>query len=130
MNPEKNQKIEGWFLVAEKDLQVADVLILQDLWAYDILCFHCQQGVEKYLKALLVYHDLDLPKVHDIRQLLAILLPLDQEVLSLQDAVDLNDYAVRYRYPDHLEIDDKNIALRAIHLANEVKSFVKRKISL
>ncbi|MDQ6608234.1 MAG: HEPN domain-containing protein [Bacteroidota bacterium] len=130
MNPEKSQKIEGWFAVAEKDLQVAEVLILQSLWAYDILCFHCHQCVEKYLKALLVYYDVEPPKVHDVRQLLAMLLPLDEEVLSLQDAVDLNDYAVRYRYPDHLEIDDKQIALRAISLAKEVESFVKRKINL
>ncbi len=130
MSPEKVEKVQNWFAVAEKDLQTAGVLILQDLWAYDILCFHCQQGAEKYLKALLVYYDVEPPKVHDIRQLLAMLLSLNEEVLSLQDAVDLNDYAVRYRYPDHLEIDDMDIALRAIHLANEVKSFVKAKINL
>lgn len=130
MNPEKKQKIEGWFDVAEKDLQTANVLIVQDLWAYDILCFHCQQSAEKYLKALLVYYDTEPPKVHDIRQLLAMLLSLNEEVLSLQDAVDLNDYAVRYRYPDHLEIDDKEIALRAIRLANVVKNLVRKEINL
>ena len=78
----------------------------------------------------MVYYDIEPPKVHDIRQLLAMLLRIDEDVLSLQDAVDLNDYAVRYRYTDHLEIEDKDTALRAIRLANEVKSFIRKKISL
>lgn len=130
MSLEKRQRLEGWFAVAEKDLHTAEVLLEHELWAYDVLCFHCQQAAEKYLKAYLTYYDSEPPKVHDIRQLLALLVPFDSDVLSLQNAVDLNDYAVRYRYPDHLAIEDKGVAERAIDLANEVKSFVFKRIKL
>jgi HEPN domain-containing protein len=36
---------------------------------YDTGLFHCQQAVEKYLKALLAAHDAVYPKIHDVTEL-------------------------------------------------------------
>lgn len=40
-------KVEGDFLVAKREMRVRSEA------NYDAICFHCQQMVEKYMKALL-----------------------------------------------------------------------------
>ena len=42
---------------------------------YDTVCFHTQQCVEKYLKALLTYLSIDFPKIHDVGELSALQRP-------------------------------------------------------
>ncbi len=36
----------------------------------DTVCFHAQQCVEKYLKAVLVSEAIDFPKTHDLEELM------------------------------------------------------------
>ncbi|MBY0525833.1 MAG: HEPN domain-containing protein [Gemmataceae bacterium] len=38
----------------------------------EAVCFHAQQCVEKYLKAILVYRSIPFPKSHNIRVLMAL----------------------------------------------------------
>jgi HEPN domain-containing protein len=33
---------------------------------YDIICYHCSQAVEKYLKGYLIYNDIVPQKTHDL----------------------------------------------------------------
>ena len=33
---------------------------------YDTVSYHCQQCVEKYLKALLIHRNVDFPRTHDL----------------------------------------------------------------
>ena len=42
-----------------------------------MVCFHCQQSVEKYLKARLEEAAISFPKTHDLENLLMLLLPLE-----------------------------------------------------
>lgn len=42
----------------------------------DVVCFHAEQCVEKYLKALLTLKAIDFPKTHNIAELVALLPPL------------------------------------------------------
>ncbi len=67
---------------------------------YDAACFHAQQCVEKYLKALLQKTQTYLPKIHDLNNLLSMLI---DEVPSLEfyrnDLKLLTAYAVEFRYP-------------------------------
>ena len=44
--------------------------------AFDTVCFHAQQAVEKALKAVLAWHDIDYPWTHDLRELVAIVKPI------------------------------------------------------
>ena len=43
---------------------------------YDAVCFHAQQCIEKYLKAILVRHRKAFSKTHDLEFLLESILPL------------------------------------------------------
>lgn len=76
--------------------------------------FHCQQCVEKYLKARLVEAGLIVPKVHDLVLLLQRLLPVEPLWASFAPALrGLNDYAVKFRYPGHVATRaDARLALK------------------
>lgn len=66
----------------------------------DLVCFHCQQAAEKHLKALLQEFDVRIPRIHELNQLLKLLLPYDPSLKGLKRFVrSLSRYAVEYRYP-------------------------------
>lgn len=67
----------------------------------DIVCFHCQQAVEKCLKAFLVRHDQDVPRTHDLPHLIAMCAAHRPDLAGIEDdARTLTDYAVETRYAD------------------------------
>ncbi|HID30502.1 MAG TPA: HEPN domain-containing protein [Desulfobacterales bacterium] len=64
------------------------------------MCFHAQQGMEKYLKAWLIEHGVDFPKTHDLEALAKLCLPSLPELQSLIDGLRfLTSFAVEIRYP-------------------------------
>ncbi len=66
---------------------------------FDVVCFHAQQCAEKYPKALLVFHGLEVPRTHDLTEILR-LLPAGLVVsLDLDELAELNSYTVDFRYP-------------------------------
>ena len=62
--------VEPWIQRAENDISSANFLT-EKMYPVpaEIVCFHCQQAAEKYLKAFLVYNDLEPPKTHDLIEL-------------------------------------------------------------
>jgi HEPN domain-containing protein len=57
----------------------------------EISVFHCQQCAEKALKAYLVAHEINPPKIHNLLILCKMCADLDEDFLSLLDrASDLN----------------------------------------
>jgi HEPN domain-containing protein len=82
--PDRLKDVSAWIRIAEDDFKTAESLLLMDDPAFGIICFHAQQCAEKYLKALLVWLQIDIPKTHDLT-LLARLMPEDV-VLSMDAA--------------------------------------------
>jgi HEPN domain-containing protein len=69
----------------------------------DIVCFHLQQCVEKYLKARLEEEGLAIAKTHDLERLLDALLPVEPLWTTLRPALAaITDYAVEVRYPGRM----------------------------
>jgi HEPN domain-containing protein len=64
----------------------------------DIACFHCQQAVEKYLKAFLVFKNEAFPQTHNLDLLLQLCRKHDNSFDDI-DLKNLEDFAVRGRYP-------------------------------
>jgi len=89
-----------WVKKAEDDYTSAGILIKSG-GAPSVICFLCQQTVEKYLKALLVYFDIPVLYTHEL-DALADLLP---EELDFREKVagfsELTYYAVDARYPGY-----------------------------
>jgi HEPN domain-containing protein len=89
-----------WVRKAESDLRVARNEAAQDNPEKDAVGFHCQQAAEKYLKALLCELGLPIPRIHELHELLVLLLPHHCDLSPLKRIlVSLSRYAVEYRYP-------------------------------
>jgi HEPN domain-containing protein len=66
----------------------------------DLICFHSQQCIEKYLKAVLVHFGVRPPRIHDVVQLLDLCPLHDPSLRRLAPRVgSLNAYGVLVRYP-------------------------------
>jgi HEPN domain-containing protein len=85
---------------AEADFRGASALAASRPPLHDLVCFHCQQCAEKYLKALLEELGLAVAKTHDLDKLLGVLLPHYPSLRPLQPGMlILTDFAVDTRYP-------------------------------
>ncbi len=97
----------AWIRKAESDLRnVANNLqVGGDDLPTDTLAFHCQQAVEKYLKAYLVSKDVSYPFTHDLALLIRKCSDLEPEFMEIMEAAEsLTPFAVEARYPDDLTL--------------------------
>jgi HEPN domain-containing protein len=93
--------VRAWVGKAENDLKnAAHTLKLGTDCPTDTVCFHAQQCVEKYIKALLVFRTIPFPKTHDIRTLRALLPPRLRPKLDRKLQDELTAYAADRRYPE------------------------------
>ena len=93
----------------------------------DNACFHCQQSIEKNLKAFLCYNGENIERTHDIDFLLQKCANFDS-IFSTVDSLNINDYAVLGRYPDANLLPDIDEAKAFYQLAIEVGNLVKERI--
>jgi HEPN domain-containing protein len=115
---------------AEEDFDVAAALMRRRTkTAANSIGFHCQQCVEKYLKARLEEAGLDAPKTHDLVVLLQLLLPVQPLWASFAPALRrLNDYAVKFRYPGH--VTTRADARQALKACRSLRSDVRLSLGL
>ena len=88
----------------------------------DIVCFHLQQCVEKYLKARLVEAGIAFPRTHDLERLLDLTLAVEPLWAALRPAMaSITDYAVDARYPGRAVTPaEARAALRLMRRAREI----------
>lgn len=111
-------KAEGDFLVAEREMKSANPV-------YDAVCFHSQQCVEKYLKAILQENDIDFAKTHDLDLLLGECVKhLPQLGESAQELIELSGFAVEIRYPgtEATDQDGQNCIATAIKIRRLIRN--------
>jgi len=96
---------------------------------YDAVCFHAQQSVEKYLKAVLQEQGINIPKTHHLMDLLALCAKVDSSYLILQpELMSLEGYAVMFRYPG--QSADRAEAKAAFKAAEMTCTFIKVRLGL
>ncbi|MDR1575856.1 MAG: HEPN domain-containing protein [Treponema sp.] len=66
---------------------------------FEDLCFQAQQAVEKALKGLLIFYNVDPEKTHNLVSLIKELLKYTELPEEVTETSILNDYAVQARYP-------------------------------
>ena len=67
------------------DLEAAEKLapsVAASIRLREIVGFHCQQTVEKYLKVLLTFYQIEFPKTHEIWRLLALVSSVNPEAAN------------------------------------------------
>jgi HEPN domain-containing protein len=112
---------KAWLHKAALDLRAAghDLTASPPLFADAV--FHCQQAVEKGLKAFLMWHNIPFRKTHSLEELGEQCLDLDQTLKSLIDrAVPLTEYAWKFRYPGEPEEPLSEEAQEALEIAREM----------
>ena len=91
--------------------------------------FHSQQAAEKYLKAFLVWHQIEFQKTHDIEALLRLAEKVNDKLPEiLREAVILTPYGVDYRYPGEYPEVTIADAKRALRLADCVRAEVRSRL--
>lgn len=128
MNEESARK---WILKALEDLKIAGqgLSFPEEEMATGPICFHCQQAVEKLLKAYLIFNGVDFGKTHDLEYLLYLASEKDYTFKDLNIG-NLTEYAVKIRYPDEFYIPTVDEAKEAYYIAIYVKEFIFRKINI
>ncbi|MDR0684906.1 MAG: HEPN domain-containing protein [Spirochaetaceae bacterium] len=51
------KQVEDWIVLADNDLYAAEIIMKDEYPLTNIVAFHCQQTIEKYLKAYLIEKD-------------------------------------------------------------------------
>jgi HEPN domain-containing protein len=124
LEEEIRKLVSDWIGKAELDFDTVVRLMAEERFR-DIVAFHAQQAAEKYLKALLVRHQIEFPKTHIIRHLLILLQPVEAAMAtSLSEANWLSPFGAEVRYPGDRPDTAPGDELRAHDLAQEVRDKV------
>jgi HEPN domain-containing protein len=119
--------LRAWLEKADNDLKAAThIFALGRNAPTDTICFHAQQCIEKYLKALLVFRGIDFPKTHNLVVLMNLIPQDDRPELNEESQVRLTKHATVLRYPG--EEDDPSLAeaRKAVAIARRVRKEVRR----
>jgi HEPN domain-containing protein len=124
---DKLTQVLKWIEFADEDLRVAEIISsLSSNIPYRNIAYHSQQCAEKYLKAYLLYHNVDFPYTHNISTLIELCLPFVDLNKQLSKAKELSKFAVAVRYPtDYLTLTKKN-TLRLTKIAKKVKTVIRK----
>lgn len=122
---DNSEEIKNWMLKAESDYNAAADLLSVNSSSTDAICFHCQQSVEKYLKALLIFNNINFERVHDLILLIELLVDKypNIEIFKMDMAV-LNVYAVEIRYPDDYYMPSIEESRHALAVAGKIKEYI------
>lgn len=119
-----------WFNIAQNDLSSAEFLQDMQPTPIEIICYHCQQSAEKYLKGFLAYKGEEIRRTHDLILLNKICRKHDEAFKSIEeDCILLTSYGVNIRYPFPMELNHSDMKI-ALESTSKIKAFVLTKTSL
>lgn len=116
-----------WVKKAEEDYRVARRECGARPPAYNTACFHAQQCVEKYLKALLQEYGIPFPRTHDLEALMRFCLSVAPELENHGEKLQwLTAFAVEIRYPG-INANQKD-AEQCVQTARSLRTLTRRKL--
>ena len=121
--------VREWVEKAEADMRTAErEARVTEGPNWDAVCFHAQQAVEKYYKAILQRKDIPFSKTHDLAALLDLILPEYPEWERQCDSLErLSSFAVEVRYPGEAATEED--AARAIDIVRRTCSVLRQALS-
>ncbi len=126
--PPEAREVRLWLEKADHDRAGAEAAFERSRPVTDVAAFHCQQAIEKMLKACLVYRGDQFERTHDLVELLARCARHDPSFLSLRSIVEpLTPYAVRFRYPGPADPSVEEVR-EALRVVGEVWQFVTERL--
>jgi HEPN domain-containing protein len=118
---------QEWYILAERDFTVAEYLAsnMRPI-PTEIICFHCQQAVEKYLKGVITLRGEEPPYTHDLAALCKLCEKHSAEFSKIATSCSIiTQFGVQPRYDNAMNIteSDMNSILRYV---NMIKEFLKK----
>jgi HEPN domain-containing protein len=125
------KQVEDWILLADRDLYAAEILFKDEYTLTNIVAFHCQQAIEKYLKAYLIQKDIPLIKTHDLIKLNGMINEIENLGLDEKKLLVINEVYTESRYPGELGLMPDGMptneeAKEFIEYAKEIKTIICR----
>ena len=119
-----------WLKKAENDLKAVKHLLTFADAPTDVISFHCQQSVEKYLKSYLTLADVRVKRTHDLDTILYLCIGEDADFkeLDTEEISNLTFYAVEIRYPEEYIELTIGEAEELYETAQKVREFVMAKL--
>lgn len=105
---ERDPKAEAAVLArkAEDDAKAMQLLALNSEISDDIIGFHAQQAVEKWLKAVLGSRGIEFEYTHDLHRLIAeVTAAVGEFPFDIPEVVALTEHAVPLRYDEILDTE-------------------------
>jgi HEPN domain-containing protein len=99
MRPPDDPEVAEWLEKADEDLTAARILLGSRETVHGAVSFHCQQAVEKALKAALVAAETRPPRTHDLVRLCEERAEIAALAVVTAAARALNAHSVLARYP-------------------------------
>ena len=128
---EQTDGIKQWIIKGDHDLGTAKITYIHIPEYLDTVTFHCQQAVEKYLKAYLIYQSTEFRFSHDLIYLLDLITQKDSDFESYYDTLsELQGYATEVRYPNEaIFLSSENVE-NAMKIARNIRELVTGKINV
>ncbi len=115
-----------WFEFANRDLESALFLLNMYPLPLEIICYHCQQSVEKYLKGYIILKGGKPVKTHDLIMLNNMCYKHNNSFIEIEDdCVELVSYGVQVRYPYEMMLEEQDMK-EAIASAQRVQEFIRQ----
>jgi len=113
-----------WFHFADLDLSSAEYLQGMCPQPLEIICYHCEQSAEKYLKGFLIYKDIvEPPKTHNLETLCEMCSEYDERFQEIKRVCNvLTRYGVQPRYPHEMEIQEYDMQ-KALEYSRQIRDF-------
>ena len=114
--------VAEWLEYAKMDFITAEHLLTLRPLPLEIICFHCQQAAEKYLKGYLIFRGtIEPPKTHDLVLLRIDCMETDVRFDSISRACEvLTRYSIQPRYPNEMEITENDMQ-KALEYAKQIR---------
>ncbi|HAI87650.1 MAG TPA: DNA-binding protein [Firmicutes bacterium] len=118
------EQANEWKKMAEMGLGSAEHLLNMHPTPMEVVCYHCQQSAEKYLKGYLVLHGNNPPRTHDLDELCKLCLDTHDGFGKIADQCsDLTAYGVQTRYPMGLTLEERDMS-QALNGARQIRDCV------
>jgi HEPN domain-containing protein len=123
------KQVHDWILLADQDIKVSEIIMGDDEPLTNIVAFHCQQAIEKYLKAYLIENNVSLIKTHDLIKLNGMVKEIKDLGIDKDKLILINEVYIESRYPGELGLLPDGIpsdeeAVKFIESAKEIKSLI------
>lgn len=111
-------------LISKGDMDSARGLMTAKIGRPENIIYHCQQSIEKSLKAVLCHFELEVPHTHDLEALVTAL-PKGVIPPEAQSLGSLTQYATIRKYEEGFEVLTHDDFEDCYHLAQKVVSWAE-----